>query len=185
MPGSFRQNWELPVFSDFQGGTYTYGEVAQIIRNIHCFFRESGILKGDKVALFGRNSSNWGISFIATVSYGAVAVPVLPDFNPDDVHHILNHSESKMLFGNDLLLEKIVYDKIPKIQTVISLVDFHLLFTRSEGLDEKAKKCFTDEFAGIVNPQNFELDERETEELLHPFVYVRNFRFYKRGNACR
>ncbi len=163
--GSFRQNWDLTIFSDFQGRKYTYGEVAQIIREIHCFFRESGILKGDKVALFGRNSSNWGIFFIATVSYGAVAVPVLPDFNPDDVHHILNHSESKMLFGNDLLLEKIAYDEIPGIQAVISLADFRLLFTRDETLEEKIEKCFTTEFAGLVSPQNFELNELENEDL--------------------
>ncbi|HBL74430.1 MAG: long-chain fatty acid--CoA ligase [Bacteroidetes bacterium GWF2_42_66] len=163
--GSFRQNWELPLFSDFRGGTYTYGEAAQIIRNIHCFFRESGIGKGDKVALFGRNASNWGISFIAVVSYGAVAVPVLPDFNPDDVHHIINHSEAKILFGNDLLLEKIESGKIPEIQAIVSLVDFRLLFARSENLKENAEKCFKTDFAGKVNPQNFELEEQENEKL--------------------
>ncbi len=162
---SFRQNWELPVFSDFRGGTYTYGEAAQIIRNIHCFFRESGINKGDKVAIFGRNASNWGISFIAVVSYGAIAVPVLPDFNPDDVHHIINHSEAKILFGNDLLLEKIESEKIPEIQAIVSLVDFRLLFARNENLKENAEKCFKTDFAGKVNPQNFELDDLENNEL--------------------
>ncbi|MDX9883152.1 MAG: AMP-binding protein [Prolixibacteraceae bacterium] len=162
---SFRQNWELPVFSDFQGGTYTYGEAAQIIRNIHCFFKESGIRKGDKVAMFGRNASNWGISFIAVVSYGAVAVPVLPDFNPEDVHHIINHSESRMLFGNDLLLEKIEAEKIPGIQAILSLVDFRPLFARSENLKETAEKCLKTGFAGKVNPQNFELEEPDTGEL--------------------
>ena len=162
---SFRQNWELPVFSDFQGGTYTYGEAAQIIRNIHCFFRESGLGKGDKVAVFGRNASNWGISFIAVVSYGAVAVPVLPDFNPDDVHHIINHSEAKILFGNDLLLEKVEHEKIPGVQAILSLVDFRLLFARSKNMKEIAEKCFNTGFSGKVNPQNFELAELENDEL--------------------
>lgn len=162
---SFRQNWELPVFSDFQGGSYTYGEVAQIIRNIHSYFKESGILKGDKIAIFGRNSSNWGISFVATVSYGAVAVPVLPDFNPDDVHHIINHSEAKMLFGNDLLLEKIEYGRIPLVQSVLSLVDFRLLYASNDKLKDNTEKCFKTDFAGKVNPQNFELEELENEEL--------------------
>lgn len=162
---SFRQNWDIPVFSDFQGKTYTYGEAAQKIRYIHCYFRESGIQKGDKVALFGRNSSNWGISFIAVVCYGAIAVPVLPDFNPDDVIHILNHSEAKMLFGNDLLLEKIDFGKIPQVQSVLSLVDFRLLNASDEKLKDNAQKCFTEEVAGKVNPNNFELDEIGNDEL--------------------
>ncbi len=162
---SFKQNWELPVFSDYQGETYTYGDAAQLIRNIHCFFRESGIAKGDKVALFGRNASNWGITFIAVVSYGAVAVPVLPDFNPDDVHHIINHSEAKILFGNDLLLEKIEHEKLPGIQAILSLVNFRLLFARSEKLEENAGKCFDIAFSGKVNPLNFELNELENEDL--------------------
>jgi len=162
---SFGKNWELPVFSDFQGKTYTYGEVAQIIRNIHCFFRESGIQKGNKVAIFGRNSSNWGISFLAIISYGAVAIPVLPDFNSDDVHHIINHSESKILFGTELLLEKIEKEKIPGIRAILRLSDFRLLFTRDKSLNEKAEKCFKTDFAGKVNPQNFKLDEPDAKDI--------------------
>ena len=92
------KNWELNAFSDFQGSSCTYGEAAQIIRQIHCYFRESGIQKGDKIALLGRNSSNWAISFLAILGFGAVSVPILPDFNSEDVHHILNHSESILLF---------------------------------------------------------------------------------------
>lgn len=94
---SFRENWEFPAFSDFQGTVCTYGEAAQIIRQIHCFFRENGIQKGDKIALLGRNSSNWAIAFLSISSYGAISVPVLPDFNPEDITHILKHSEAKFL----------------------------------------------------------------------------------------
>src|SRR5512133_4175547 len=121
---SFRDNWSSPAFSDFQGSVCTYGEAAQLIRQIHCYFRESGIKKGDKIAILGRNSSNWAIAFLAVSGYGAVSVPVLPDFNPDDIHHILNHSESIVLFAADNLFEKLVKEKIAGITGVISLNDF-------------------------------------------------------------
>jgi long-chain acyl-CoA synthetase len=122
---TFRENWDKPAFSDFQGAVCSYGEAAQLIRQIHCYFRESGIKKDDKVAILGRNSSNWAISFLAISGYGAVSVPVLPDFNPEDIHHILNHSESVFLFAADNLFEKLVCEKIPEITglsvSVISL----------------------------------------------------------------
>jgi len=162
---AFRQNWELPAFTDFQGFTCTYGEAAQIIRQIHCYFRESGIRKGDKIALLGRNSSNWAISFLAISGYGAVSVPVLPDFNPEDIHHILNHSESLFLFAADSLFEKLSNEKIPKIAGVVSLTDFTALsFHRSEEKDRWIK-CSTVDHAGISSPENFELDEYQAEDL--------------------
>ena len=82
---TFRENWTKPAFSDFQGSASTYGEAAQTIHQIHCYFRESGLRKGDKIAILGRNSTNWAIAFLAISGYGAVSVPVLPDFNPEDI----------------------------------------------------------------------------------------------------
>ncbi|MDO8928995.1 MAG: AMP-binding protein, partial [Bacteroidota bacterium] len=125
---TFRKNWDLPAFSDYQGSQCTYGEAAQLIRQVHCFFRESGIKQGDKIAILGRNSSNWAITFLAVSGYGAVAVPVLPDFNPEDIHHILNHSESVFLFAADGLFEKLDQTKIPDISGIISLNDFSPLY---------------------------------------------------------
>ena len=160
---AFRKNWELPAFSDFQGSSCTYGQSAQIIRQIHCYFREAGIKKGDKIAVLGRNSSNWAISFLAISGYGAVSVPVLPDFNPEDIHHILNHSESVFLFAADNLFEKLDAQKIPAIAGVISLNDFSALHFSND--DEKARwlKCFSQEYAGKSNPENFHLDEYDDE----------------------
>ena len=129
---SFSQNWELPMFSDYGGSDYSYAEAAQQINRLQHFMNESGLKKGDKVSLLGRNSSLWGISFLAVMSYGAVAVPVLPDFNPSDIHHIINHSESKLLLAADPLFEKLKVDEMPKIQAVVSLVNFELLFEKSE-----------------------------------------------------
>ena len=162
---TFRRNWELPAFTDFQGTTSTYGEAAQIIRQIHCYFRESGILKGDKIALLGRNSSNWAISFLAISGYGAVSVPVLPDFNPEDIHHILNHSESVFLFAADGLFEKLSREQIPAIKGVVSLTDFSALSFLNLEEKEQWTRCFSVDRAGKSSPENFELDEYQAEDL--------------------
>ncbi|MDP2888432.1 MAG: AMP-binding protein [Bacteroidota bacterium] len=162
---TFRKNWNLPAFSDYQGSQCTYGEAAQLIRQVHCFFRESGIKQGDKIAILGRNSSNWAITFLAVSGYGAVAVPVLPDFNPEDIHHILNHSESVFLFAADGLYEKLDQTKIPEISGIISLNDFSPLYFKDQTEKDKWTECFTPEFAGVSNPENFELDDFQDEDL--------------------
>ena len=161
----FRENWLLPAFSDFQGSTTTYGEAAQIIRQIHRYFHESGIQKGDKIAILGRNSSNWAISFLAISGYGVVNVPVLPDFYPDDILHILNHSEARFLFAADTLFDKLSNDKMPGIKGVVSLTDFSPLLFKTPEEKELWKKCFTLEYAGQSSPDNFELTEFDNEEL--------------------
>lgn len=162
---AFKENWELPAFTDFQGSSCTYGDAAQIIRQIHCYFRESGIQKGDKIALLGRNSSNWAISFLAISGYGAVSVPVLPDFNPEDIHHILNHSESVFLFAADGLFEKLSREKIPGVTGVVSLTDFSALSFQQTEEKDRWNKCFTVDYSGKSSPENFELDEYQDEDL--------------------
>lgn len=161
----FRENWSLPAFSDFQGATVTYGEAAQLIRQIHCYFQESGIQKGDKIAILGRNSSNWAISFLAVSGYGGVTVPVLPDFNPDDILHVLNHSESLFLFVADNLFDKLDISKIPGIKGAVSLTDFSALSFKSPEEKQLWEKCFTAEYAGQSTPDNFTLDEYDGEDL--------------------
>lgn len=162
---TFRKNWNSPAFSDYQGTACTYGEAAQIIHQIHCFFRETGIKKGDKIAILGRNSSNWAVTFLAVSGYGAVSVPILPDFNPEDIHHILNHSESVFLFAADGLYEKLDQKKIPEIVGIISLNDFSPLYFKGETGNDKWVQCFTPEFAGKSNPENFELNDFQDEDL--------------------
>jgi long-chain acyl-CoA synthetase len=162
---SFRKNWEIQAFTDYQGITYTYGEAAQIIRQIHSYFKESGIKKGDKIALLGRNSSNWAIGFLAITGYSATAVPVLPDFNLEDIHHILSHSESCFLFAANGLFEKLDESKIPGILGVVSLNDFSALSFRNDDLKAIWDKCYSIEFAGKSDPSNFQLDEFEAEDV--------------------
>jgi len=161
----FRNSWALPAFSDFQGSTTTYGEAAQKIRQIHLFFRDSGFCKGDKIAILGRNSSNWAISFLAISGYGGVIVPILPDFNPDDILHILNHSESIFLFAADNLFDKLDTQKIPGVKGVVSLTNFSGLTFKGSGAKELWDKCFTSEHAGNASPENFELTGNEGDEL--------------------
>ena len=162
---SFRANWTLPAFSDFQGAITTYGEAAQMIRQIHCYFRESGIQKGDKIAILGRNSSNWAISFLAVSGYGGVTVPILPDFNPEDMLHILDHSESLFLFAADNLFDKLDHKKIPGVKGVVSLADFSALSFQSPEEKTLWEKCFSVEHAGLSSPDNFEMTEYEDEGL--------------------
>jgi long-chain acyl-CoA synthetase len=121
---SIRQNWEIEALSNFREKGYTYREIASRIIQIHLFFREAGITEGDKIALLGRNSANWCIVYLAAVTYGAVIVPILPDFKPDDHINIINHSDSKILFADDKLWESFSLSRIPAIGTVISLEDF-------------------------------------------------------------
>jgi long-chain acyl-CoA synthetase len=156
---------DLPMFSDYGGVDYNYGEVMQVIHRIHLFLEAHGIEKGDKVALFGRNSSHWGISFLAVISYGAVAVPVLPDFNPADVHHIVRHSGSRLLFAADLLFEKLDVKEMPQLQAVVSLVNFGLLGNPDKASFDLWEKNLKPGAVEDIMDDEFVLQELSDEEL--------------------
>lgn len=162
---SIVENWKLPMFSDYGGANYRYGEVAQVIHRVHLFFKSCGINKGDKIALLGRNSSNWGIAFLATIGYGAIAVPILPDFNPADVHHIVNHSESKFLFAADLMFEKLETGKMKNLRIVVSLIDFGLLFDLDGSKLEAWSQSLKPSALPDISPDQFELVSSEESEL--------------------
>lgn len=119
---SFRQNWELPALTDFgSGATMTYADLARRIASTHMLFKHCGIKPGDKIALMGRNSISWVEIYMATLTYGAVIVPVLQDFNVQDAIHIINHSESVMLFTNEAIFDNMEFEKLPAIKAVFSL----------------------------------------------------------------
>ena len=102
---SIRIHWEEPALTDYQGQTHTFGDVAHHIARLHLLFEESGIRRGDKIALCSRNQINWGIAFLAILSYGAVAVPILHEFKADNIRHIVNHSEARILFAGTPIWE--------------------------------------------------------------------------------
>ncbi|WP_300749712.1 AMP-binding protein [uncultured Alistipes sp.] len=126
---SFREHRELPALTDyFKGETFSYYEMAKEIAKLHLFFKKAKIRRGDKIALVGRNNPRWCITYLATITYGAVIVPILQDFAPNDIVHIVNHSESCLLFVSDNFWDVIEEDDIPRIKAVLSLTDFHIIY---------------------------------------------------------
>ena len=130
---SFREHINLPALSDyFKKEVFTYGQMAEEIAKIHLLFKHAGIKPGDKIALIGRNNPRWCITYISTITYGAVIVPILQDFTANDVIHIVNHSESRLLFLGDNFWDMIEAERIPAIEGVFSLTDFHTIYDRTE-----------------------------------------------------
>lgn len=129
---NFRESWDLPAISEFGGKeTMTYGDLARRIARIHLLFSQAGVRQGDKVALVGKNSPTWVLTFMATITYGATIVPVLQDFTPHDAQHIINHSEATMLFIDENLWEGYDFEQLPALRAVISLNSRHVLAERS------------------------------------------------------
>ena len=125
---SFRKNWDLNAYTNYgENLTLTYAQVAEEIARLHLLFEQTEIKKDDKIALIGKNNANWAITYLATVTYGAVIIPILQDFNPNDVHHIINHSESKVLFVSDYIWENLEESNLRTVKAVYSLSDFRLV----------------------------------------------------------
>ena len=131
---SIKDNWDKDALTDYLGATLQYHDVARKIEKLHILFENSGLKKGDKVALCGRNSSSWAVAFFATLSYGAVAVPVQNEFKPEQIYNIVNHSESKLLFVGDVVATTIDGEQMPQLEGIIYLPDFSLILSRSEAL---------------------------------------------------
>ena len=127
-------NWNHDALTDYQGVTLQFHDVARKIEKIHILFENAGVRQGDKIALCGRNSAHWAVAFLATLTYGAVAVPVLHEFNAEQIHNIVNHSGSKLLFVGDFVVKTIKPEEMPQIEGIIYLPDFSLYVSRSEKL---------------------------------------------------
>ncbi|KAB2872104.1 MAG: long-chain fatty acid--CoA ligase [Bacteroidales bacterium] len=134
---SIKTNWNQPALSDYQGGTYTYGDVAKQIHKLHKIFDYWGVKQGEKVALIGRNNANWGIIYLATVSYGAVIVPILPDFSTSDVHNIVNHSDSVMLFAGEMVWGNLDEAAMPNLRAIFSVNDFNILVNKDINANDR------------------------------------------------
>lgn len=146
---SIKQNWDIEALSNYKGKGYSYKEIAGLMLKYQLFFKDIGIREGDKIALVGRNSANWCVIYLATVAYGAVIVPILPDFKPDDLMNLINHSDSRFLFADDKINESLDKTKIPQVSGVISLDNFSLISAEKteikeafSGLNEKFLKTW-------------------------------------------
>ena len=131
---SIKDNWERDALTDYKGATLQFHDVARKIEKLHILFENSELQRGDKVALCGRNSSNWAVAFLATLTYGAVAVPIQHEFKPDQVYNIVNHSEAKLLFVGDVAATELDAGQMPMLEGVIYIPDFSLVASRSEKL---------------------------------------------------
>ena len=150
---SIKKNWDANSLTDYKGVTYQYKDVARKIEKLHIIFEESGIKPGDKIAVCGRNMSHWGVTFLATVTYGAVIVPILHEFKPDQVHNIVNHSESRLLFVGDVVWEGLDESAMPTLEGIIQVNDFSVLVSRSEKLTYAREHL--NELFGKKFPKNF------------------------------
>ena len=131
---SIKKNWDRDALTDYKGCTLQYKDVARRIEKLHIMFNEVGIEPGDKISLCGRNSSNWGVAFLAALTYGAVPVPILHEFKADNVHNIINHSDSKLAFIGESNWENLNEDEIPNVLGVIRIEDYDLIISRDERL---------------------------------------------------
>ncbi len=131
---SIIKHWDFDALTDYKGQTLQYHDVARKIEKLHILFANSGVERGDKIALCGRNSANWAVSFLATLTYGAVAVPILNEFLPEQIHNIVNHSEAKLLFVGDYVATEIDATKMPDLEGIINIPDYSLAVSRTEKL---------------------------------------------------
>ena len=165
---SIKDNWDRDALTDYKGATLQYHDVARKIAKLHILFRHSGLQPGDKVALCGRNSSAWAAAFLATITYGAVAVPIQHEFTPDMVYNIVNHSESRLLFVGDVVSPTIDAGEMPALEGIIYIPDFSLTMSRSETLTfarEHLNKLFGEEYPKAFERSHVSYHQDSPEEL--------------------
>ena len=150
---SLKNNWDLDALTDYQGVTLQYKDVARKIEKLHILFENAGVERGDRIALCGRNSANWATAFMAILSYGAVAVPILHEFKSSQVHDIVNHSEAKILFAGDVVWPELDPNAMPHLEGVVSIPDYSLLVSRTERLTEARERL--NELFGKKYPKFF------------------------------
>ena len=150
---SITSNWDMEAFTDYKGATLFYRDVARRIAKLHILFEETGLKPGDRIALCGKNSSNWGTACLAALSYGAVVVPILHEFKADNIHHIINHSETKLFFAGDQIWENLNEASMPDVLGIITLDNFELVISRSEKLTEAREHL--NELFGRKYPKEF------------------------------
>ncbi len=165
---SIIQNWDQDALTDYQGITLQYHDVARKIEKLHILFENSDVKKGDKIALCGRNSAHWAVAFLATLTYGAVAVPILHEFNGEQIQNIVNHSESKLLFVGDYAVKTIDPEAMPALEGIINIPDFSLLISRSERLTyarEHLNLMFGSKYPMAFRKEHINYHQDEADEL--------------------
>ncbi len=165
---SIRKNWEQPALSNYQGVTLKYGDVARRIAKLHIAFEQCGLEKGDKVALCSRNQANWGVCFLAALTYGAVPVPILHEFKAGNIHYLVNHSEAKVFFVDDVIWEGLSAEEMPDVHVVVQMNTFMFLYAKTDELyevREHLNESFGQRYPNVFGPSDLDYYEDSADEL--------------------
>ena len=168
LQNSFKANWDRPALSNYQGVTLSYRDVARRMAKLHIAFEQCGLARGDKVAICSRNQANWGVCFMATLTYGAVAVPILHEFKSDSIHFLVNHSEAKVLFVDEVIWEGLSPDEMPGLYVVVQINTFKFLYVKENGFSgvrEHLNESFGKKFPETFGPEDLDYYEDSAEEL--------------------
>ena len=182
MEESLITNWHKPCFGDYEkGGSNTFGEIAKKIKELHTVFEVCGIEEGDKVALAGKNSVNWAVTYIATVTYGAVIVPVLVDFATDEIHHIVSHSESKLFFAGENIYDRVDEEKLNDVKAIFNLDTFALFSTPDKDLESRILIAVNEHRKkNKIDKKRFSFKEVESDKLAS-IVYTSGTTGFSKG----
>lgn len=154
---SLRNNWDRPALSDYHGMTLTYKDVARKIAKLHLAFKHAGLGKGDKIAVCGRNSAQWAVAALASITYGTITVPILHDFKPDTIHHLVTHCDARLLFTDASTWENLDHENMPHIKGVVNIADYSLLFSRDKAFTqarEHLNRLFGDKYPERFTPDD-------------------------------
>ena len=165
---SFRENWSRPALSNYQGDTFTYAELATKIELLHMGFERCGLRRGDKVAICGRNQANWAVALLATMTYGAVAVPILHEFKAGNVHYLVNHSGAKVLFVDSVVWENLSEDEMPDLSVIVGLGDLKYIYSNSEKMQQIRDgifRAFLQKHPNRLQPEDLNYYEDSADEL--------------------
>ena len=165
---AFKKNWDRPAISNYQGVTLHYRDVARRIEKMHIMFEECGLEKGDKVAICSRNQANWAVAFLSAMTYGAVPVPLLHEFKSSNIHHLVNHSEAKILFVDDVIWEGLTETEMPDLHAIIQVNTFKLLYAKDEKIvsaREHLNERFGKKYPMAFTPDALDYYEDSAEEL--------------------
>lgn len=183
LESSFRDNWDRPALSDFKGITLHYRDVATQIERLHIIYEKMGLVRGDKIAICAKNQSNWGVAFLSALTYGAVAVPLLHEFKPSNIHHLVNHSDARILFTDDSVWDGLNETEMQNLEVAVRLCDFSLLYSVNGEVTDVIEHL--NELFGKKYPKSFSQEDldyyEDTEEELALINYTSGTSGFSKG----